>query len=155
MGGDRERRDDVVRLVQLLVLEGGRVAGAFAHRHGLHHTDVEALTRVLVAQTRGAPLTPGALGADLGLSSGAVTAVVDRLERAGHVVRGRDATDRRRVLVHVSPEGHALVESVAGDLDDAFGTVLADLDAQDRVDILGVLARMNTALGERPRSRTP
>ncbi len=105
---DGRNREELTGLVQLLVVEGGRVAGAFASRHGLHHTDVEALTRILVAQERGTPLTPGALGSDLGLSSAAVTSVVDRLERAAHVVRVRDAADRRRVLLHVSAAGLAL-----------------------------------------------
>ena len=103
-----ERRDAMVRQLQLLVVEGGRVSGAFAARHGLHPTDVEALLHVMHAEERGGPLTPGALGAVLGLTSGAVTSVLDRLERAGHLVRVRDAGDRRRVLLHHSAAGRDL-----------------------------------------------
>lgn len=105
---DRQRDDEVVRLLQLLVTEGGRVTGTFGARHGLHGTDVDALVHVMVAEERGAPLTPGSLGAELGLTSGAVTAVVDRLERSGHVVRRRDDRDRRRVHLHHSEAGRAL-----------------------------------------------
>jgi DNA-binding MarR family transcriptional regulator len=43
--------------------------------------------------------TPGWLAKMTGLSSGAVTGVVDRLERAGYVTRARDPRDRRRVIV--------------------------------------------------------
>lgn len=54
------------------------------------------------------PLTPGELARRLGLTrGGAVTAMVDRLERAGFVRRVRDASDRRRVLVQLD-------EAVAG-----------------------------------------
>lgn len=99
-----------MRLTQLLVVEGTKVVGAFAALHGLHHTHVEALTRVMVAQERGEPMTAGALAADLGLTSGAITAVVDRLERAGHMSRVHDDADRRKVFLHYSPGGRALAE---------------------------------------------
>ena len=103
-------REELVRLIQLLVVEGTKVAEAFAALHGLHHTDVEALTRVLVAEERGAPMTAGALATELGLTSGAITGVVDRLERAGHMTRERDDRDRRKVLLHYSAGGRALAE---------------------------------------------
>ncbi len=53
----------------------------------MHPTDLNALLAVMRAERAGAPLTPGRLGQHLGLSSGATTAVIDRLERAGHVQR--------------------------------------------------------------------
>ena len=110
MVDDGHLRQELVQLVQLLVVEGTKVMGAFAASHGLHSTDVEALTRVLVAEEQGAPLTAGALGRDLGLTSGAVTGVVDRLERAGHMTRVRDDIDRRKVLLRYSARGRALAE---------------------------------------------
>ena len=103
-----EGRDEMVRQLQLLVVEGGKVAAAFAARHGLHPTDVEALLHVMLAEERGTPLTPGTLGSVLGLTSGAITSVLDRLERAGHLVRVRDDGDRRRVLLHHSAAGRDL-----------------------------------------------
>ena len=103
--------EEVVTAIQQFVAEGGRVFGAFAAQQQLHPTDVHALLHVMLAEGRGAPLTAGGLGAELDLSSGAVTALVDRLERAGHVTRARDAADRRKVLLHYSPEGRALAES--------------------------------------------
>jgi DNA-binding transcriptional ArsR family regulator len=45
------------------------------------------------------PATPGWIAQMTGLSTGAVTGVVDRLERAGYVTRARDPQDRRRVIV--------------------------------------------------------
>jgi hypothetical protein len=45
------------------------------------------------------PATPGWIAEMTGLSTGAVTGVVDRLERAGYVTRARDPQDRRRVIV--------------------------------------------------------
>jgi DNA-binding MarR family transcriptional regulator len=101
-------RDELVRLMQTLVAEGQRIGHAFAHRHGVHGTDVEALIRVLVAGER--PLTAGELAAELGLTTGAVTTLLDRLERAGHVRRERDERDRRRVNLHYGDAGLELAQ---------------------------------------------
>lgn len=93
-------RDELVRLLQDYGTHSGRLGQIFAERHALHPTDLDALLAVLRADIDGAPLTPGRLGERLGLSSGATTAVIDRLERADHVHRSRDDRDRRRVTLH-------------------------------------------------------
>lgn len=62
---------------------------------GLGASDSQFLT---LLRTRG-PMTPGQLAVATGLTSGTVTGVIDRLEKASLVRRDRDATDRRKVLV--------------------------------------------------------
>lgn len=94
MNGDR---DALVVLLQDYACEAERLSQVFAERHALHVTDLHALLAVMAADRAGRPLTPGRLGENLGLSSGATTAVIDRLERADHVHRSRDGRDRRRV----------------------------------------------------------
>ncbi|WP_280361882.1 MarR family winged helix-turn-helix transcriptional regulator [Nocardia wallacei] len=47
----------------------------------------------------GGPATPGELAARTGLTTGAVTRMIDRLLRGGYVAREHDAQDRRRVIV--------------------------------------------------------
>src|SRR4051794_39461066 len=47
------------------------------------------------------PITGGETAAESRLSTGAVTAVIDRLEKAGWVRRRHDPDDRRRVLVEI------------------------------------------------------
>jgi DNA-binding MarR family transcriptional regulator len=94
-----DRRDELIRLLQAYASEAGRLAAEFSARHGLHTTDLSALIAVLNADGRGEPLTAGRLGAHLGLSSGATTALVDRMERHGFVHRVRDNRDRRRVVL--------------------------------------------------------
>lgn len=49
-------------------------------------------------------ITAGELAAESGLTTGAVTAVIDRLERAGYARRIRDDEDRRRIMVEVTPQ---------------------------------------------------
>ncbi len=49
------------------------------------------------------PLTAGRLAEESGLTTGAVTFILDRLEEAGMVTRRRDTEDRRRVWVEIVP----------------------------------------------------
>jgi DNA-binding MarR family transcriptional regulator len=73
---------------------------AVAAYAGLHETDQECLDLLDWA----GPITAGEIGMHLGLSSGAVTGLLDRLEEARWVRRERDPHDRRRVIVHLSHE---------------------------------------------------
>ncbi|WP_367321515.1 MarR family winged helix-turn-helix transcriptional regulator [Streptomyces sp. HUAS ZL42] len=74
---------------------------AVADRLGLHPTDFQCLN--LLTLERG-PVTTGRIAELTGLTTGSATRLVDRLEKAGYVVRERDAGDRRRVLVATVPE---------------------------------------------------
>lgn len=80
----------------LAVLRHARIA----EQMGLSATDHKALG--LAARAEG-PLTAGRIAQLTGLSTGAVTGVIDRLERAGFVRRVRDTEDRRKVLVEILP----------------------------------------------------
>ena len=71
-----------------------------AQRLGINSTDLECLDLVVL---RG-PMTAGALAEATGLTTGAITGVIDRLERAGFARRERDPDDRRKVLVRALPE---------------------------------------------------
>lgn len=155
MSGGRNTREELVRLTQLLVAEGTKIVGAFAALHGLHHTDVEALTRVLVAQERGAPMTAGALAEELGLTSGAITAVVDRLERAGHVSRVRDAADRRKVLLQYSPEGRALADEFFAPLLQNSGAVMDQFTPEELEVVRRYLAVTGADMAVHRRSLAP
>jgi DNA-binding MarR family transcriptional regulator len=73
---------------------------AVALRLGIHSSDLESLG--YLAQHGSA--TAGRLADITGLTTGAVTRMIDRLERAGYVRRTADATDRRRVIVELLPE---------------------------------------------------
>ena len=77
-------------LLRWLSIELDAVGTRFADLHGLGRTDVRALVAVMDAARSGSELTAGGLGSAVGLSSASVTALVDRLERAGHLHRVRD-----------------------------------------------------------------
>lgn len=109
---DDQIRADLMRLMPLVAVEGRRIVEAFAERQALHQTDMEALSRVILAEARGATLTAGALGGELGVTSGATTFLMNRLERAGLVERTRDANDQRRILLRLSPAGRKLADAI-------------------------------------------
>jgi DNA-binding MarR family transcriptional regulator len=83
--------DAVVRMIAGAILYSHEVA----EKIGLGPSDNQFLT---LLQVHG-PLTPGRLADLSGLTTGTVTGVIDRLERAGYVRRDRAPDDRRKVIV--------------------------------------------------------
>jgi DNA-binding MarR family transcriptional regulator len=79
-----------------------------ADRLGVNRTDLACLDVI----TRVGPVTAGEVAAAAGLTTGAVTAVVDRLERAGYARRVRDDADRRRVMIEATPAFFRRAESI-------------------------------------------
>lgn len=113
---DQELRRDLVDALRGITLDGQRVADAFAHAHGLNTTDMRALVLIMEAEMRHEALTAGQLSARLGTSSGATTAVIDRLERIGHIHRNRTHADRRKVTLHFEPLAMQLAGAYFGPL---------------------------------------
>ena len=95
-------RQELALLLRRLTVELDAVGQRFAQEHGLNRTDVRALVAIMDAARRGEALTAGGLGAAVALQSASVTALVDRLEKVGHVRRVRDPEDRRRVALEMS-----------------------------------------------------
>jgi DNA-binding MarR family transcriptional regulator len=79
-----------------------------AQRFGLHTTDLECLDLIYMRGTASA----GELAKATGLSTGATTTLIDRLERAGYVERVHDRADRRRVNVRIRAEAAAPIKAV-------------------------------------------
>jgi DNA-binding MarR family transcriptional regulator len=80
--------------------------------HGLTHPEWQVLGKLRLGD--GHRKSPGELAAQLELSSGAMTTRLDNLERAGLVRRLPDPSDRRGVLVELTPEGKAAYDSTVG-----------------------------------------
>jgi DNA-binding MarR family transcriptional regulator len=84
-----------------LAAQGALLGDAVGERVGLSGTDLECLE--LIANAAQEAMTPGQLATATGLSSGAVTGLIDRLERGGFVERVADPADRRRLRVVARP----------------------------------------------------
>jgi DNA-binding MarR family transcriptional regulator len=102
-----ETRQTKAELIEQL-MEQFRISGiqdnafddATAERLGVNRTDLNCIDII----ERSGGVTAGELAREAGLTTGAVTAVIDRLERAGYARRVRDDEDRRRVTVEVTPK---------------------------------------------------
>jgi len=104
VSGARLSRADLLqkldRLLRRVSAQSVLLSDAVADHVGLNSTDLECLDLLFLA----GPSTAGQLAEHTGLTTGAMTAVIDRLERATLVRRTHDSTDRRRVLVEVLPQ---------------------------------------------------
>jgi DNA-binding MarR family transcriptional regulator len=104
--------DDAVESGRALSTEIDRLDQAAADRYGLNRTDMRALDIL----GRSGPLAPTALARLLGFTTGGVTTVLDRLEKAGYIRRRPDPGDRRRQLVETTKATAARDEEIFGDL---------------------------------------
>jgi DNA-binding MarR family transcriptional regulator len=99
MSVDKEKREQMIRSLMEAARESSTWTvlyhQAVADQVGLNITDHKALD---ILSRRGA-MTAGQLAEITGLTSGAITGVIDRLEKAGYAHRERDPNDRRRVII--------------------------------------------------------
>jgi DNA-binding MarR family transcriptional regulator len=87
-----------------------------AERLGLNPSDHKCADLLL---SQSGVCTPGRMAELTGLSTGAITGVLDRLEHAGFVVREADPHDRRRTLVRLTPERVPNMQRIFAPLSDA------------------------------------
>lgn len=137
------REQEVVDDLRDLVGVSERIAHAFAGRHGLHPTDLQALIHVMRREVAGDPLTAGELAGLLNVTTGAATGVVDRLERHGHLRRDRGDTDRRKVFLRYGEPGQALAAEFFGPLGKRSTAVMEQFDDAE----LDVVHRFLTGMG--------
>lgn len=76
-----------------------------ANKVGMSSSDLECLDFLNIEQR----VTAGRLAELTGLTTGAITGMVDRLEKAGFVRRERDESDRRKVFIAIVPENVAKI----------------------------------------------
>ncbi|QNE36195.1 MarR family winged helix-turn-helix transcriptional regulator [Leifsonia shinshuensis] len=78
----------------------------------VNDTDLRCLEQLVVAGDAGA--TPREIADRLALTTGSVTTMLDRLEKAGYVTRSQHPTDGRRVIVHLTPQAHDRIWDIIG-----------------------------------------
>ena len=100
------------RIFRLSRIAGDAVEQAYS-RHGIGRPEFDVLATL---RRSGEPfqLSPGALAASMMLSTGGTTARLDRLERAGMVVRLPSRTDRRSLQVQLTKKGRDVIDQAVG-----------------------------------------
>ncbi|MGZ0146761.1 MarR family winged helix-turn-helix transcriptional regulator [Kribbella sp. WER1] len=118
----------------------------FARTTGLHATDVRALVRLLDAERAGVGATPSWLAKQLGMTSQATTAVIHRLESAGHVERVRSRSDGRSTHLQVSDSAVELGWQFFGPLLNRMTAATAQLSSTEQASTKHWLTAMAAAI---------
>ncbi len=128
-----------------MVLRAIRDLAATLQRHtevtskylGMSWTEVRTLNFV----SRRGSITPTELSAYLGVTSGGVTGIIDRLESSGHIRRTDDRHDRRKIRIEVTESAREVARRSLGSLTESLGDLLSSKSTEE-------LALLCTLLGE-------
>jgi DNA-binding MarR family transcriptional regulator len=134
----------------MLALRRSSAAGvlhgqAIARRVGVNSSDLECLDLILMS----GPSTAGDIARHTGLTSGAVTGLIDRLERLGLVERAADAADRRKVLVRVREDRIGAIAALYTPLEKAMQALLAGYSKEEFATLIDFAERSGALLQAR------
>jgi DNA-binding MarR family transcriptional regulator len=114
-----------------LTVQSSSIAREFADRNGLSANEFRALLFVMIAETAGDRLTAGNLRRRMGLTGGAITYLVERMIRNGHLKREADPSDRRKVILRYDEHGMTLAREFFTALGKRNHFAMADLPDAD------------------------
>lgn len=135
--------EQAVVALRAVLIAGDRYRAAIADHFGIG--SVESVVLSLLSEA-GQPLTPHQIGSRMLLSSGTVTAILDRLERAGHIRRTQHPTDRRSRLIVLTPAGRRVLQFSNNHLR---AVLASSTDGPIGVEVLHALRRISHLLDER------
>lgn len=129
---DRKQLESMISSdVRALSAVSEEIGRAFGAQHELRPNDFRALLLIMVADVEGSPLTAGELGNRLGLSSAAMTYLVERMIESGHIRREKVASDRRKVILRYDAHGMEVARGFFGPLGARTSSALADVSDSD------------------------
>ncbi|MFF2993127.1 MarR family transcriptional regulator [Streptomyces sp. NPDC057950] len=119
-----------------------------ARRLGLNVTDLTCLGFIIEASTEGRTPAAGDLAEQARLTTGAMTGVLNRLEKAGYVRRRADPQDRRRVHVVMEESAQERILQVYGPFYERLGALFADYTPDEIAVLADWLTRAKALLGD-------
>jgi DNA-binding MarR family transcriptional regulator len=137
----RTKIDELMREMRLMSSFDSLFSQAVAERVGMHQTDIETMD---LLNTLG-PMTAGELSQRTGLTSGATTRLIDRLERVGFVRRCADEADRRCVVIEPVHENLEKLGALFQPMVDAMAELWSKLDDHE-LDVIIEFVRRNNAV---------
>ncbi len=147
--GKSKENDDLSGVHLWLVLwKAGRAVEVQAQRSIARFGMVQSDFGVLEALLHRGPLSAKQLGAKVLLTSGSITAAVDRLAARGLVRRADDAADRRACIVQLTAPGRRLIERAFAQHREEMETALAGLSIEERRALLPLLRRVGRVAEE-------
>ncbi|MCT9871416.1 MarR family winged helix-turn-helix transcriptional regulator [Paenarthrobacter aurescens] len=103
---DVEQISDLMAALGRLREAEQRLSDASLRYMKLNQSDMRALHYLIICANHGVIATPGAIAAQLHISTASTTKLLDRLERAGHVTRHAHPSDRRALAIAITPATH-------------------------------------------------
>jgi DNA-binding MarR family transcriptional regulator len=111
----------------------------------LNATDMKALRFLMASRNAGAVVTPGLLAETLRISTASTTKLLDRLERAGHVLRSPHPTDRRALMITVTDATRTDARETVGRLHARRFEAAARLSREERDIVIRFLTDLSAA----------
>lgn len=121
---------------------------AIADRLRMNRTDAQCMDLI----SRFGPMTAGELADRIGLTAGAITAVLDRLERGRWIRRVHDTVDRRRVMISVGQAQHEKMAPIFARLRMSTREVLARY-SEEQLHLIADFLRRTAAIAAQHRQR--
>jgi MarR family transcriptional regulator, organic hydroperoxide resistance regulator len=138
MRSEQDQHAAIVERLRAFGAANSAMGRRFAKEQGMHPTDAAAIVEILEAERNEMLMTPARLAERIGLTAGATSTLVNRLEDAGHVVRRRDQSDRRLVGLHTTDRVHRDAEAFFAPIAERLDAVLA-AHSSDQLDSFGNL----------------
>jgi DNA-binding MarR family transcriptional regulator len=145
MATKRELIDELVTAFRISGNQDSAIDNLAAIHLGVSRTDLHCLNAI----ENSGGLTAGQLAAAVGLTTGAVTGVIDRLERAGLARRVPDPADRRRVKLEVTPEFYRRADKIWGPLKADWESTLTGRFTAAELERIIEFLRTTNEVGER------
>jgi DNA-binding MarR family transcriptional regulator len=121
---ETKQREALMEELQFLGQMASTETALFHHtaaaKNGLGITDSKTISTLI----QEGPMTAGEIAKRLSLTTGAVTSVIDRIEKAGFATRVADPKDRRKVIVHVDAKKLQTMSNVYDSIGETFQKLL-------------------------------
>ncbi len=141
----RDLVDELIRAFRVSGNQDDTFDSLAAERLGLSETDLRCLN--IIENSGG--LSAGELAVQAGLTAGAITGVVDRLENAGYADRVADPSDRRRIRVQVTPAWYRAAEHLWGPLAADWHSTLSRTFSIDQLKLIAAFVATTNEVGRR------
>lgn len=107
---------------------------------------ISAATVLAIIEGAGEPITPGVIAERAIIAAASTTSVLDTLERKGLVERRPHPTDRRKLLIDLTPSGRRAVDQILPGIHALEAKVMSALTERERRDLLDLVAKVQVSV---------
>lgn len=148
---EEDRRRRAVEVLQAFrVYRAAEIAMRRRTRESMSMGENELLVLryLLKASGEGRSVSPSELTRYLGVSTASMTAIIDRLEKSGHVTRVPHPSDRRSILVVATAESDREVRATLGKMHERMMAAVIDMTPEESEIVIACLARLQDAVDQ-------